>query len=92
MSFPSRDRFHKVLGDRPGKISANERDKFIIETKNEQQSKKMTEMITILGKSCIAEQHRTLQGYVCNYEYDINNIDSFEAGLRHGTQLRKSSG
>ena len=82
----------KFLGDRPGKISANGRDKFIIEARNEQQSKKMTEMSTISGKSNTAEQHRTLnrcQGIVYIYEYNIEDFDSFETGLKTLHPIKK---
>ena len=57
----------------------------LVETMNEGQGRKLTEMKTIRGKSCNVQKHNTMntcQGIIYVYEYDIQNIQSFKEGLQ----------
>ena len=48
-SFQLEEDINSIIGE-PAKFTANGRDTFVIETKNEQQSKKLSEATQITGK------------------------------------------
>ena len=69
----------------PKSITPNGRDKFLIETQNEEQSNMIAKIKQIDGTPCNVQIHYNMNHYlgiIYLYEYDIHNITRFEDGLR----------
>lgn len=73
------------LGESPKDINTNGTNKFLIETKDEKQSMKMNKLNKVFGNECQITKHHRLnssQVLIYIYEYDIEDTQSFESGLK----------
>lgn len=87
--YKLREKIVEATGMQPRAISTSGRSAFTIETRNKEQSKRMTKIENINGIPCKTTLHKNFnhsKGLVYIYQYDLSETDDFILGMKEDNE------